>query len=443
MRERDCARANFRSRVDVAGCARWLVGLASAASLLAWAIPARADDRARGASEAVAPPPRGPTHDHASQAPTPAERAATTSDDAREAKALDVKVSGYVETYYAYNFNRPSNAITNYRAFDNRHNTFTLSNAVLAADARAYDKVFARVALQVGSTGESYFAAEPNVSSASGAAGGGPAVFKHIQEAYVGYGTHVRAEAGVFLSPIGPESMAIKDAWTWSRSNLFYGLPFYHTGARVTADVGERTWVRGAVYNGWNSVIDNNADKSFSLKLEHQIAKDVVFDAQYMVGVERNERAPEGRAPRHLFDSYIRFKPHDRVDLIVNSDIGMESNAFGTSGWAAGALFGRVRAARWLSFGGHLDMFMERRAQNGLGQAEAIFWPASWVSSQAIAAEVRPVPDHIALKLEFRHDAAAIHTYFSRIVLRELSTGQGIPNASYQNTLTLGATAWF
>ncbi|MDB5219777.1 MAG: outer membrane protein, partial [Myxococcaceae bacterium] len=31
--------------------------------------------------------------------------------------------TGYIETYYQWNFNHPSNGITNYRGFDNRHNT--------------------------------------------------------------------------------------------------------------------------------------------------------------------------------------------------------------------------------------------------------------------------------------------------------------------------------
>jgi hypothetical protein len=100
--------------------------------------------------------------------------------------------SAYVETYYAYNFNRPSNGITNYRAFDNRHATFTLENAVLALDGKA-DRFFARVALQSGSTGETYYLAEPPRPGADGAAAGGPDVFKHVQEAYAGLTSRTHA----------------------------------------------------------------------------------------------------------------------------------------------------------------------------------------------------------------------------------------------------------
>ena len=41
--------------------------------------------------------------------------------------------TGYVEAYYAYNLNRPRTASRTSRGFDNRHNTFSLSNAALGA----------------------------------------------------------------------------------------------------------------------------------------------------------------------------------------------------------------------------------------------------------------------------------------------------------------------
>ena len=33
-------------------------------------------------------------------------------------------LSGYVESFYQWNFNEPSNFITNFRGFDSRHNIF-------------------------------------------------------------------------------------------------------------------------------------------------------------------------------------------------------------------------------------------------------------------------------------------------------------------------------
>jgi hypothetical protein len=59
--------------------------------------------------------------------------------------------------------------------------------------------------------------------------------------------------------------MAVRDNWNWSRSNLFFGLPFYHTGVRATYALTELGITAGG-YNGWNSVLDNNAEKSVALR---------------------------------------------------------------------------------------------------------------------------------------------------------------------------------
>ena len=62
-----------------------------------------------------------------------------------------VKLGGYVEANYQWNFNQPSNGLTNYRGFDNRHNTFTLSNVALDAQWDA-SNVVGQLMLQVGHT---------------------------------------------------------------------------------------------------------------------------------------------------------------------------------------------------------------------------------------------------------------------------------------------------
>jgi hypothetical protein len=62
---------------------------------------------------------------------------AKENDRSREQAAAPVtnlnpfQLGGYVEALYQWNFNSPSNGITNYRGFDNRHNTFTVSNIAL------------------------------------------------------------------------------------------------------------------------------------------------------------------------------------------------------------------------------------------------------------------------------------------------------------------------
>jgi hypothetical protein len=56
-------------------------------------------------------------------------------------------MSGYVEGYYQWSFHAPSNGISNFRGFDNRHNSITLENAALTASWDA-ENVVGRVELR-------------------------------------------------------------------------------------------------------------------------------------------------------------------------------------------------------------------------------------------------------------------------------------------------------
>ncbi|HZO11899.1 MAG TPA: outer membrane beta-barrel protein, partial [Polyangiaceae bacterium] len=97
-----------------------------------------------------------------------------------EADGPTAKFDGYVEANYAYNFNRPSNGITNFRGFDNRHDSFTISNAMLGATF-GYQELVGRLALQIGHAPSTYYLAEPVSPGTAGAASSDAGVWKYIQ----------------------------------------------------------------------------------------------------------------------------------------------------------------------------------------------------------------------------------------------------------------------
>ena len=250
-------------------------------------------------------------------------------------------------------------------------------------------------------------------------------------------------QAGLYLSPIGPEAMAIKDTWLWSRSNLFYGLPFYHTGVNVTWRASESTKLRLAVLNGWNSVIDNNDTPSVSAKVTTQLTPHLALDVHYLGGVERDRGAPEGPAMRQLLDAHVTWNAADWLDLIVNSDGGVEDNRIGFNGWAAGALFARAKLCDKLFLAARTDVIVEKHAaKNGVASG-ALLFPSRWLTSQAIALDARPV-SHVSVRLEYRHDASRDAIFFrDEVTGAGSSTSPYLANARSQDTLTLGMTAWF
>lgn len=356
-----------------------------------------------------------------------------------------VTFGGYAEAFYQWNFNQPANGLTNFRGFDNRHNSFTLSNVALDATWDVHD-VVGKLTLQIGHTPSTYYLSEPALAGANGANSSSAELWKYLQQGYVGYrfgiGRGLLVQMGLFLSPIGPESMAVRDNWNWSRSNLFFGLPFYHTGARLSYPLTDAWSVTLACYNGWNSVVDNNDEKSVSAQVTYTRPDKLALSILYFGGVERPRGAPEGRPWRHLFDTHVTWQARSWLGILAHANGGTEQNRFGTSAWIAGAIATRFQVHKKVFFALRGDVFRERTPQSASSSAASIFWPVPWVASGTATADVRP-HDRVSLRLEFRHDEAAGNMFFGPVANGDGLATAFVPDRSYQNTVTLGATTWF
>lgn len=331
----------------------------------------------------------------------------------------------FVETYIAWNFNQPENGITAFRGFDARHNSFALSNAVIDTRWTA-GAISGRLALQTGDTPDVYYGAE------------GASDVRHILEATMAWKTPVgkgmTLDGGIFLSPIGPEAIPVKDNWTWSRSTLFFALPFYHAGFRVTYPVSERWNVTAGVYNGWNSVTDTNGQKSISVQGLFTKPDKVTASLLYFGGAERPRGSAEGQPWRHLFDSHITVAVSPTLSVQAHADAGFEDTAFGRASWRAGALAARVKVNPWLYAAGRADVLDETTPTSRAGAAARLFFPTRRVTSLTATLDARPASS-MSMRLELRRDGALDPIYF-----RNAAPG---PSAKSQSTLTFGLTAWF
>ena len=156
-----------------------------------------------------------------------AQAAAAPAADPTPAPAPPIEVTGFVDTYYEYNFNKVDPAL---RTFDVQHNTLSLSLAEIAfAKAVNTDhRVGFRVDLDFGKTADLVAAFEPEEN--------GKEIYKHIQQAYLSVlaGEKLQLDVGKFVTPIGAEVIESQDNWNYSRSVLFgYAIPFYHVGVRA------------------------------------------------------------------------------------------------------------------------------------------------------------------------------------------------------------------
>ena len=145
---------------------------------------------------------------------------------------------------------------------------------------------------------------------------------------------------------------------------------------------------------------------------------------------------------RAIADAWAQVKPIDPLWLGAHADAGFENTTFGTSSWAAGALYAQAQVASYLYLAARGDYFHEHAASNGKGTASRLFWPGDWVASGTGTVDFRPI-DNLSVRLEYRHDQAATDTFFKSAVTGDGSAAAPfVPNARSQDTLTLGATTW-
>jgi hypothetical protein len=351
-------------------------------------------------------------------------------------------VGGYVELFYQLHFQDPSNRITSLRGFDNRSRTFTLSN--VAVDVKAEQgPLTGRIILQIGHTPSTYYLAETASPGSPGVNASSSELWKYVQAANLTLKApkDLTIEAGLFPSPIGIEVIPIKDNWSWSRSNLFFGLPFYHTGVMVSRPLGGGWTGKLHVYNGWNTVVDNNGTPSVAVSAAYSSER-TAAQILYFGGNERATDAIEGEPWRHLFDVYAQYAITDNVTVLAQADAGFESNDVGTSSWIAAAVYGKYAVSSKLYATIRGDYFYETVAEDGGMTASAIFWPTEWMSSGTATLAYQPVPG-LSIRFEYRHDQAKTDVFFGGEVAGDGVTAPFVFDRDSQDTILLGATAWF
>lgn len=351
-----------------------------------------------------------------------------------EAGDLALTVGAHVDGFYSYVLSNPRNGINNARIFDTRHNTFALSSAGLSLDAEMDDIAALRLALWFGLTSEAIYAGEPTAPGAGNVGGSDSDLWRHLMEVYATLkfpiGRGIDLDAGLFVSPLGLESIMTKDNWNYSSSNPNYMLPFYHAGMRATYHLAKRWTVTLGVYNGWTGVIDANDGKSLALTTAGQYGR-LDWGATYWTGNERPRGAPEGKAWLHHFDTWGKVRFLDWLWIGAQLDAGFEPNRIDTSWWAAWAVYLRAALGRApIFFTLRADWFRDAPGDG----VTPIFHGVDWVSSLTSTIELAPT-DGISLKLEHRHDEAGGPIYFG--------DDRNVPTEQRQDVLTVALTAWF
>jgi hypothetical protein len=374
-----------------------------------------------------------------------AERLAHADDVVAAAPAgPEVKVSGWIETYYLSNFNGPSNGINSVRAFD-FHDGFNLQNAAVDVDIKkGADSL--KVTLQSGNLGvNTYDPLEPASNATAYTAATGPSTLRYVQQAYAAHAfdNGLTVTGGLFATPVGFEGYNVKDNWNWSRANTFYMLTYYHVGAKAAYALSKEFTATAYVMNGWNNGFETNATPSGAAQISYDNGAGTTASLVYLVGNERkrSDAADFGKPLRHLVDAWVSVPVNDTLSLGLHGDVGMETNKKGDYSWLAAAAYARAKVASWAYLAARADYFTE-----SMGDATSPIFFLSANGTKAIGSgtltlDLRPT-ESTSFRLEARHDVADGEVFFKRTVAQD-SLGNDVFNAKNQTTLTLGMNTVF
>jgi hypothetical protein len=252
--------------------------------------------------------------------------------------------SGYVETYYSYDFGNPTdhNRPGFIYAF-NRHNEINLDLGYVKA---AYESknVRANLALATGTYMNANYAAEPGV-------------LKNIYEADAGVKISNRKnlwiDAGIMPSHIGFESAVSKDCWTLTRTILADNSPYFETGAKIsyTSDNG-KLFLSALVLNGWQRIqrLDGNNTRAFGHQLTYKPNDKITLNSSSFIG---NDKPDSVRQMRYFHNFYGIFQITDKFAITTGFDIGAEQKAKGSSSyntWYSPVLIAKINVNAKNSF---------------------------------------------------------------------------------------------
>ncbi|TDE27701.1 porin [Flavobacterium ranwuense] len=241
-----------------------------------------------------------------------------TTVNAQEESKSSFTFSGYVETYYSYDFGNPDNHVRpGFIYSHNKHNELNLNLGLVKVNY-AKDNIRGNFALMAGTYAEYNLAAEQDL-------------LQNVYEANIGVkisaAHNLWVDAGIMPSHIGFESAIGKDCMTLTRSILADNSPYYETGVKIGYTSKSEKWYLAAMYlNGWQRIqkVEDNQTPAFGTQITYKPTSKTTLNWSTYVG---NEQPDNDRKWRYFNNFYGQFKVTEKTSVIAGFDIGSQQSA--------------------------------------------------------------------------------------------------------------------
>lgn len=294
----------------------------------------------------------------------------------------EIQLTGYLDVFYAYDFNRPESDYRQPFFFNhNRHNEFNLNQALLGLGI-AHDQYRASLALHAGTYPNDNYSNEPGV-------------LKNLYEAYIGLALNRKnnlwLDAGIFSSHLGAESALSMDNWTLTRSLAAESSPYFLTGAKVTYTLDEKIEFAGLITNGWQRIqrVDGNSLPSFGTQFIYREGEKFIFLWSTFIGTDD----PDGTRRMRYFNNFVgQFQFSDQFGLLAGFDFGLQQESKGSNAydpWFAFTLILQYTFSEQWAAAFRAENFLDR---------EGVIIPTGTpdgfnTTGLSVNADFRPIPD--------------------------------------------------
>jgi Putative beta-barrel porin-2, OmpL-like. bbp2 len=270
--------------------------------------------------------PAPPTTPAATSTPAPASTPAAQAPDAAAAPATPplkfpwkigpMAITGFVDGYYSYNFNQPTDSangqINDLYNFDDKTDRVELSAAKLTLNhdpapfGAHFDFIYGRTNGLVDAGLQANYIEQAFLSLKPAAAKG------------------FEADFGKFVTSAGAEVIEAKDNWNYSRSLLFsWAIPYTNFGLRTSLPVSKTETIGVQIVNGWNEVTKNNGWATIGLT-SALVKTKYTWNANLYTGPEN---ALPGHGYRNLIDNTLLLTPNAKFNAYINYDYGRNHDA--------------------------------------------------------------------------------------------------------------------
>jgi hypothetical protein len=321
--------------------------------------------------------------------------------------------SGYLDTYYIGNFNRPVNQSNGgesgvARVFDLKAGQFGIG-LVQGRAGYTSDKIDAVFDMAFGP-----FADLGNYGNATSLnALASTSTSLAIKQAFIAWKpvANLTLTAGQFGTHIGYEVIDAPVNYNYSLSYLFGNGPFYHVGFKAQYGFSDRAYLMLGLVNNVDNIFDNNRAKGL---IGQFFFSPVSGWNVYLNGIVSNEGTPDanGNTPSNsaysVFDLTTTYQITDRFYLGFNGAVGSHKGDYqGTAigeakAWNGFALYSNYAFSEGFGLGVRYENF-----NNSSGARALLAEDGSGTSVNAftLTGNITTADGHLLLKPELRIDA--------------------------------------